>query len=118
MKGRDAGNSIKLPTNAMIPTDTDWLADRLMTNHISFANMAKRLGSGIFDMGPTEEVTTKKFGEIVLGSTVDIGIDNERPYTALFEDPFPNNSTWYEVWNSAREYRRSLNLSEITIEQL
>jgi dTDP-4-dehydrorhamnose reductase len=114
MKAREAGNTIKLPTNAMIPTDTDWLADRLMANHQGFP----QLENGIFDMGPTGDVTTKKFGEIVLGSIVDLGIDNERPYTALLEDPFPDNTTWYDVWNSAHEYRRSLNLSEITPDQL
>lgn len=108
IKAREAGDVISLPENLMLPTDTDWLADRLVDNMHKFKEYE------IMSIVPTGAVSTKKFGELILGETVGLGKDIERPMNARMFNTFPHHPNWIEVWNAAVEYRKALDLPELT----
>jgi dTDP-4-dehydrorhamnose reductase len=114
LKAKQDGKTITLPMNVMIPTDTDWLADRLMDRFDLLQHFEPIIG-----MAPIGSVTTHKLGELVLNQELGTGVDTERPMNSTIRDSFwGHTATWYQVWNQAVEYRKALGLSEIPQEYI
>lgn len=90
-----------LPPNEIIPTDTDWLAAKLAT----YLPNLKDSGKKILGMAPLGKVSTKDFGEKVLGKQVEQSVDHERPLYTTVHNDFDIRETWQDVWNAARDYR-------------
>lgn len=110
LKARKNGASISLPLSTMIPTETDWLADQLMNRFQTFHYYDAILG-----LAPNGQISTNQFGQFILGESLPISEDLERPVDAKIHNSWVGNpvtETWFDVFNKAREYRSQLGLGE------
>lgn len=100
----NADKITSLPENEIIPTDTDWLAEKLAHYQPTFRHLDKK----ILGMAPNGSIPTREFGEKVLGKPLNVSIDKERPYYTSIHNDFHISETWQDVWAQATEYRGTL----------
>lgn len=98
-----------LPQNELIPTDTDWLASKLVENFQSF-----HLGGKIHAIAPKGRVSTHKLGSTILDKHLETSLDNQRPMEARMYNTIEVQESWVDVWNLAVEYRNQLGLGKLT----
>lgn len=99
-----------MPDNIMIPTDTDWLARKLMAFKYRFKDHK------IIEIAPSSIITTNALGEMILQKELGLSFDHERPFNALIENTFSIKESWEEVFNES-SLRKKLKLNKIVKEE-
>lgn len=86
---------LKLPTNHVVPTPVDWLADHLMNN------LGRYIGELPWDVCPgVGTVSLLDWGRMILGDEYTItgkGIDESRPRISNM-DCTTNDESWEDLW--------------------
>jgi hypothetical protein len=117
LKNADKINA--LPWNKMIPTDCDWLADKLCGTFFSDneeinARRLTRYYNRVIQVAPNEMVDAREFGEILLNKEITETVDESRPKFPTMLNTWDFDDTWYEVWKAAepefmKSYEKAIN---------
>lgn len=117
LKNADKINA--LPWNKMIPTDCDWLADKLCGIFFSDdkeinERRLNRYYNRVIQVAPNEMVDARKFGEMLLNKEITETVDESRPKFPTILNTWDFDDTWYKVWKNIepefmKNYEKAIN---------